>query len=225
MDRKSVRELKDVLGARGVDFSGVVEREELERLYRESEQAEVRAEQQQQQHSPTDGGASSSTAKQASRRDPKTEGFLRYARAAETLGSTLTASDADLQAAQKKLLKQHHPDRNQQNPEAAERKFKETRAAYELLISLGYEKRVELMQQAQQLHAQRVARRLEDEQKAATAALQAPLQPPKKEKNKGRRRQKQAEDETEQTQCPLLCTCPRPDGLLDRPIGQTRCRL
>mgnify|MGYP002055182708 CR=1 FL=1 len=38
--------VRNGLGARGVDFSGVVEREELERLYRESEQAEVRAEQQ-----------------------------------------------------------------------------------------------------------------------------------------------------------------------------------
>ena len=50
----------------------------------------------------------------------------------ETLGVAATATPDEIKAAYKKLAMQHHPDRNQ-GDKAAEEKFKETNAAYDIL--------------------------------------------------------------------------------------------
>ena len=83
--RKSVRELKDTLISRGVDISGVFERDELEKIYQQSEKEEHAA------RASNDGRRSKS--------DTDAEAFLRYARAAELLGVSLTASDDAIAAA------------------------------------------------------------------------------------------------------------------------------
>jgi len=50
----------------------------------------------------------------------------------EVLGVAKTATDAELKSAYRKLAMQHHPDRNQGDPEA-ENKFKELNEAYDVL--------------------------------------------------------------------------------------------
>ena len=49
-----------------------------------------------------------------------------------TLGIPRTASEADIKSAYRKLAKELHPDRNTENPNAAE-KFSEATRAYDLL--------------------------------------------------------------------------------------------
>jgi curved DNA-binding protein CbpA len=49
------------------------------------------------------------------------------------LGLTATASEVDIRQAYRRLALQWHPDKNPQNPELAERKFKEISEAYEVL--------------------------------------------------------------------------------------------
>lgn len=49
-----------------------------------------------------------------------------------TLGVARTASEADIKSAYRKLAKELHPDRNKENPKAAE-KFSEATSAYDLL--------------------------------------------------------------------------------------------
>ncbi|KAL7751926.1 DnaJ-like protein xdj1 [Sorochytrium milnesiophthora] len=50
----------------------------------------------------------------------------------EVLGVTATATDTEIKKAYRKLALQHHPDKNQDDPQAAER-FKEISIAYEVL--------------------------------------------------------------------------------------------
>ncbi|MFN4038701.1 MAG: DnaJ domain-containing protein, partial [Erythrobacter sp.] len=49
-----------------------------------------------------------------------------------TLGVARTASEAEIKSAYRKLAKELHPDRNTDNPKAAER-FSEATSAYDLL--------------------------------------------------------------------------------------------
>ena len=49
-----------------------------------------------------------------------------------TLGVARTASEKDIKSAYRKLAKELHPDRNKDNPKAAER-FSEVTRAYDLL--------------------------------------------------------------------------------------------
>jgi molecular chaperone DnaJ len=51
----------------------------------------------------------------------------------EVLGVEKSATDDDIKKAYRKLAMQHHPDRNQDNKEEAEEKFKEIKEAYETL--------------------------------------------------------------------------------------------
>src|SRR5262245_58760511 len=51
----------------------------------------------------------------------------------ELLGVTRAASADDIKKAFRKLAMQHHPDRNQANKEAAEKRFKEVNHAYDVL--------------------------------------------------------------------------------------------
>ena len=51
----------------------------------------------------------------------------------EVLGVNKSATDDELKKAYRKLAKQHHPDANIDNKEAAEAKFKEVSEAYEVL--------------------------------------------------------------------------------------------
>lgn len=51
----------------------------------------------------------------------------------ETLGVSRDASEADLKKAYRRLAMKHHPDRNTDNAEAAEEKFKEAKEAHEVL--------------------------------------------------------------------------------------------
>ncbi len=51
----------------------------------------------------------------------------------ETLGVSRDASDADLKKAYRRLAMKHHPDRNTDNSEDAEEKFKEAKEAHEVL--------------------------------------------------------------------------------------------
>ena len=51
----------------------------------------------------------------------------------ETLGVSRDASDADLKKAYRRLAMKHHPDRNTDDSEAAEEKFKEAKEAHEVL--------------------------------------------------------------------------------------------
>src|SRR3546814_19818617 len=58
-----------------------------------------------------------------------------------TLGVAKNASEAEIKSAYRKLAKQLHPDRNKENPKAAE-KFSDVPKAYDLLSDK--EKRVQL---------------------------------------------------------------------------------
>lgn len=49
----------------------------------------------------------------------------------EILGISKNASEDEIKKAYKKLAMKYHPDRNKENPEQAEQKFKEIKAAYE----------------------------------------------------------------------------------------------
>lgn len=51
----------------------------------------------------------------------------------KTLGVEKGASDDDIKKAYRKLVTQHHPDRNKDNPKKAEEKFKEVNEAYDVL--------------------------------------------------------------------------------------------
>jgi curved DNA-binding protein len=51
----------------------------------------------------------------------------------QILGVSRNASPDEIKRAYRRLAKEHHPDRNPQNKQAAERKFKEVQAAYEVL--------------------------------------------------------------------------------------------
>ena len=51
----------------------------------------------------------------------------------EVLGVAKTASDEELKKAYRRLAMKFHPDRNADNPEAAEVKFKQIKEAYEIL--------------------------------------------------------------------------------------------
>ncbi|MEY0233059.1 molecular chaperone DnaJ [Providencia manganoxydans] len=51
----------------------------------------------------------------------------------EVLGLEKNASDKDIKRAYKRLAMKHHPDRNQENKEESESKFKEIKEAYEVL--------------------------------------------------------------------------------------------
>ena len=51
----------------------------------------------------------------------------------EVLGVSRDASDADLKKAYRRLAMKHHPDRNTDDAEAAETKFKEVKEAHEVL--------------------------------------------------------------------------------------------
>ena len=51
----------------------------------------------------------------------------------EILNVSKTATDAEIKKAFKRAAMKLHPDRNQDNPEEAEEKFKETKEAYDIL--------------------------------------------------------------------------------------------
>ena len=49
------------------------------------------------------------------------------------LGVDKNASDAEIKASYRKMAMKFHPDRNKDNPEEAEAKFKQIKEAYEIL--------------------------------------------------------------------------------------------
>ena len=54
----------------------------------------------------------------------------------EVLGVTRSASEQEIKSAYRKLAMQHHPDRNPDNPQEAEEKFKEVTEAYTILADV-----------------------------------------------------------------------------------------
>jgi hypothetical protein len=160
-----VSELKGALDSRGINYAGVIEKSELQKLVRESKPAA------DTKKRPTKGG---SQPKEGARprkergggrdgRASKESSFLRLASAAEKLNVALDASDEQLAAAHRHLMKQHHPDKNPEDREAAERRFKDAGAAYQLLNDVPRSKRAALLRHAKQQHAERVQRRKEEE--------------------------------------------------------------
>ena len=65
------------------------------------------------------------------------EGFIFYKMSKrdyyEVLGVTKGAQEAEIKKAYKRLAMKHHPDRNKDDKEAAEKKFKEIQEAYSIL--------------------------------------------------------------------------------------------
>ena len=55
----------------------------------------------------------------------------------QVLGVQKDASEADIKRAYRRLAMKFHPDRNQENLEQAETKFKEAKEAYEVLMDSG----------------------------------------------------------------------------------------
>ena len=106
----TIRELKETLDARQVDYSGVIEKQELERLVRESVAAHAPKSDGHRTHHKRSGGSASRRSKHSSRgersrrdgsgsSDRTASNFLRLGRAAEVLGVALDAPDEVIAAA------------------------------------------------------------------------------------------------------------------------------
>ncbi len=55
----------------------------------------------------------------------------------KVLGVERNASDAEIKKKYRSMAMKYHPDRNADNPEAAEVKFKQIKEAYEILSAMG----------------------------------------------------------------------------------------
>ena len=166
--RRSVRELKAALDAAGIDYSLVVEREELEWLVAQQQEQQQQPQpqqpqQQQQQQQPQQHAPGSGKSAQ----------YSKLMQAAQVLGVSLDCSEDALAAAHKHALRNLHPDRNAS--QHAEEQFKEARAAYDTLSALGHAKRIEWVRAAQRKREhdeQRQRRRLEQQQQQQPAIQQ-----------------------------------------------------
>ena len=176
----SVKELKAILDGRGIDYSMVVEKDELKKLVEES--AHLGTSQARQR---SRSGAASSSQQQCSsssgssqkKSNPGLENFLKLAAAAEVLGVSLDAQDEVLAASHKALLKKHHPDRNRgAQKDEHERKFKEVGAAYELLAATSHVQRLSTLRAAERYRENQRVRRQRTEQAGAMLEAQQQLQ-------------------------------------------------
>ena len=163
-----VRDLKEVLDARGVDYSTIVEKADLIKLVEDTAHlgsGKVKPHRGSASKIKSSGASSSSEQYQRNttsmhRRSQGLDNFLKLAEAAEILGVTLDAPDEVIQAAHKALLKAHHPDKQRLNKEDHERKFKDVRAAYETLSGSTHAQRISTMRAAERHHENLRNRRL-----------------------------------------------------------------
>jgi len=173
----SVGELKKILDGRGIDHANAIEKQDLLDLVLSSGglpasggSGSSSRQGMQGGHGSSSrsdhGGSSSGT---ASRRSRGQAGFLRMARAAEVLGVTPDASDAAIHEAHKVLMLQWHPDKNPDKVDEATRRFKEVRAAHDLLITVPHDMRIAAVRVAKKKHRtsleqRRAAEHLAEEQ-------------------------------------------------------------
>jgi len=153
----SVRELKQRLDALGVSYVGVVEKDELLKLEQLAAAAacakrSVPAEECHKRH-----------------KHHASSEFARVTIAAAVLGVPPDAPSEKVHAAHKMLVRAHHPDKNPGDA-AAESRFKEVQAAFELLSSVSHSKRASMALAAERKHARAQARRHEAEAAKAEAA-------------------------------------------------------
>lgn len=137
----SIRELKEILASRGVDFSQVIEKSELEKLVAETQHLS-------QPNRSAGGGSSDAQPEKRGRSERGADKFRRLKSAADILGVAVDAPEEVVQAAHKALMVTHHPDRNPSDRGEHEQIFKDVRAAYELLSSVPHAKRTDYLRAA-----------------------------------------------------------------------------
>ena len=176
----TVSQLKDILRARAIDWSGAIEKQELVELVVAS----------QPSGSEESGGGGPpppppppeqrkpEQRKPENRRRKKRGGeaaFLRLAEAAETMGVALDVREDDLRDMHRHILLTVHPDKNpglsDVEKEAATLRLGEVQQAYKLLSGVPHHKRVAFMVAAEKKRLAAISRRVEAEQaqQAATA--------------------------------------------------------
>ena len=165
----SVGELKKILDGRGIDHTNAIEKQDLLDLVLSSGGLPASGSSGGSSRQAMQGGHGSSSRSghggsgggTASRRSRGQAGFLRMARAAEVLGLTPDASDAAIHEAHKVLMLQWHPDKNPDKVDEATRRFKEVRAAHDLLITVPHDMRIAAVRVAKKKHRTSLEQRRE----------------------------------------------------------------
>ena len=135
----SIRELKSILQRRGVDFSGAIEKVDLEELVAKT--AHV------------DGKTVQSTSQEVNQRTTAhSRAHSQLTEAAAFLGVTPDAPEEVVAAAQRALMKMHHPDRNRSNADEHEALFKQAKAAGDWMLSVPRAQRRAALRAVQQQH-------------------------------------------------------------------------
>ena len=184
LDGLKPSELKGILRSRGIPYEGVLERQELVDLVLASGGEPAGA---GSGHTSSSGGSHASASRERppssrpqrprnntpgsqqpsgserARKDQQGEAFfLRLAAAAEALGVSVDSSDDAVRAAQKKLMREWHPDKHPDNIDEATRRFTEVQASHDLLVSVAHKTRSHALRTAKRKvarTAQRSARR------------------------------------------------------------------